>query len=112
MTLRASHSLMQAAERIFRRIVIEFRNCTYRLPACGGVAVLARNAEAAMGAARDGRLPESCGHREAGRSQNKEDPRKCTWLNQALCLPRLNRGCTSGSKEMVLRAPVMKRKAG
>ena len=53
MTLGTSHSLVQAAKRIFRCVVIELRNRADGLPACGRMAVLARNIQVAMGAARD-----------------------------------------------------------
>jgi hypothetical protein len=53
MTLGTSHSLVQAAKRIFRRVVIELRNRADRLPACGRMAVLAGDIQVAMGAARD-----------------------------------------------------------
>lgn len=50
MTLGTSHSLVQAAKRIFRGVVIELRNRADRLPPCGRMAVLARDIQVAMGA--------------------------------------------------------------
>jgi hypothetical protein len=51
MTLGASHALVQAAKRIFCCVVIELGNRADGLPACGRMAVLARNIEVAVGAA-------------------------------------------------------------
>ena len=53
MTLGTSDSLVQAAKRIFRCVVVELRNRADGLPACGRMAVLARDIQVAMGAARD-----------------------------------------------------------
>lgn len=53
MTLGTSHSLVQAAKRVFRCVVIELWNRADGLPACGRMAVLARDIQIAMGAARD-----------------------------------------------------------
>lgn len=52
MALRAIHALVHAAQRIFRCVVIEFRNCSDGLPSTQGVTVLAWNAEASMRASR------------------------------------------------------------
>ena len=55
--LRAANAFVHAAQRIFRCVVIEFRNCSDGLPSTQGVTVLAWNAEASMGAScRRGRL--------------------------------------------------------
>jgi hypothetical protein len=55
--LRATHAFVHAAQRIFRCVVIEFRNSSDGLPSTQGVAVLTWNAEAPMGASRGrGRL--------------------------------------------------------
>jgi hypothetical protein len=102
MTLGTRHSLVQAAKRIFRCVVIELWNRADGLPARGCMAVLARDIQVAMRASRDrrtSRLPKSCAHPEAGRSQDKEGPRECALMDHALCVPRLNPGCTSGAKE-------------
>jgi len=52
MALRAVHTLVHAAQRIFRGVVIELRNGADRLPSAQRVAVLTRNTKAAMGAPR------------------------------------------------------------
>lgn len=43
MTLRTRHSLVQATQRVFGLVVIEFRDCANRLPPRGRMAVLARD---------------------------------------------------------------------
>jgi hypothetical protein len=53
MTLGTSHSLMQAAKRVVRLVMVELRECANRFPASGRMAVLARNIQVAMGAARN-----------------------------------------------------------
>ena len=53
MTLGTSDSLVQAAKWIFRCVVIELWNRADGLPACGRMAVLARDIQVAMGASRD-----------------------------------------------------------
>jgi hypothetical protein len=50
--LRAAHAFMHAAQRIFRCVVIEFRNSPDGLPSTQGVTVLAWNAEAPVRASR------------------------------------------------------------
>ena len=52
-TLGAGHTFMQAAQRVPRFVVIKFRNGAYGFPAYGGMAILAGNAQVAMGTARD-----------------------------------------------------------
>ena len=52
-TLGAGNSLMLAAERIFCGVVIELGNCPNGFPSHRGVAVLAREAQAAVRASRD-----------------------------------------------------------
>jgi len=52
MTFGTRNRLVQAAQRILRLIVIEFRNRTNRPPCLGRVAILARNVEIAMRAMR------------------------------------------------------------
>jgi hypothetical protein len=47
-TLRATHRLMHTAQRIFRLVVIEFRNSADWFPCDRCVAVLARNAQVAV----------------------------------------------------------------
>lgn len=47
-TLRALDSLMPAAERVLRPVVIEFNNCANRRPTFGAVAILARDRKIAM----------------------------------------------------------------
>jgi hypothetical protein len=54
MTLRATHAYVLSTQRIFRFIVIEFRECSNRFPAYRCVTVLAGNAQIAMGASGDG----------------------------------------------------------
>ena len=53
MTLGTSHSLVQAAKRVLRLVVVELRECADRFPASGRMAVLARDIQVAMGAPRD-----------------------------------------------------------
>ena len=43
--LGALHFFVQAAEGIFRFVVIEFRNCADGAPACRGMTVFARNVQ-------------------------------------------------------------------
>ena len=53
-TGRALHLLVHSAQRIFRFVVIEFRNRAHRLPGRGGMAVFAWNVEGGtVGAVRD-----------------------------------------------------------
>jgi hypothetical protein len=73
-TLRASHSLVQAMQRVFRLIVIELRDRTDRLPTHRRMAVLAGNIEVPMRAARNRRLPESCTRSEGNHSPGKQGP--------------------------------------
>jgi hypothetical protein len=48
MTLRACHSLMTAAERVLRPVVIEFRSFANGRPAFGAMAIFARHGKIAM----------------------------------------------------------------
>ena len=50
--LRAAHTLVHAAQRIFGRVVIEFRNSADRLPSAQGMTVLTGDAQTSMRAAR------------------------------------------------------------
>jgi hypothetical protein len=52
MTIDAVNVLVQAAQRKFRLVVVELRHRANRLPAVDGVAVLARDIQIAVGAAR------------------------------------------------------------
>jgi hypothetical protein len=52
-TLGTGNTLVLAAQRIFRGVVIKFRNRSNGLPSHRGVAVLARNTQAAVRASRD-----------------------------------------------------------
>jgi len=54
-TLGASHVLVHAAKRISRLIMIKLRDIADRFPATKGVAILARDIQRAMRAARTGR---------------------------------------------------------
>ena len=51
-TLRAAHTLVHAAQRIFGCVVIEFRNSADRLPTAEGMAVLTRDAQTSVRTAR------------------------------------------------------------
>lgn len=66
--LDARHRLVHAAQRVAGLIVIEFRNRADRLPRAGGVAVLARDIQVAMGAVGPGglraRVPQRSGNQE------------------------------------------------
>jgi len=74
MTLRATHAFVHAAQRIFRGVVIEFRNSADRLPAANGVAVLTRNAEASVRTSRSrGRLRLPAGQFAAARKNRQSD---------------------------------------
>jgi len=73
MALRAAHAFVHAPQRISRGVVIEFRDCSNRLPAAQRVAILAGNAEASVGAprVRGGiRLPP--GHLSAGHHSQRD----------------------------------------
>jgi len=54
-TLGASHVLVHATKRISRLIMIKLRDIADRFPATKGVAILARDIQRAMRAARTGR---------------------------------------------------------
>jgi hypothetical protein len=54
MALRASHTLVHAAERVPRLAVIKLRNVADRFPSTKGMAILARDVQWAMRAARIG----------------------------------------------------------
>ena len=80
MTLRARHVLVHPEKGVAGLAVIEFRNCAYRFPSENGVAILARNVQVAVGAARcDGaaglcmREYDHCAGQKSGKSTNRED---------------------------------------
>ena len=66
--LRAGYFLVQAAERIARRVVIEFGDCPDRAPARVGVAIFARNGQSAV--RTPGTLPLCGSRRSEKRNQN------------------------------------------
>ncbi len=70
-TLRACHGCVHTPQRIFRLVVIEFRNRANRLPSTGGMAVLARNVQIPVRATRDV-VVGSLGSRASGCSRERQ----------------------------------------
>ena len=86
--LRAGHSLVQSAQRIFRGVVIEFRNGTNRLPTAQRVAVLAWNAQAAVRTSRvGGRLRLPARRLPAGKHRKCDDQMQQNCRSQGLPNP-------------------------
>lgn len=73
-TLDASDAGVHAAQRIACLVVVELRNCSDRLPAIRGVAVLARHGQTAMWTTRAfGGGLRSCASRERGKREHHNE---------------------------------------
>lgn len=82
--LRASDGLMHSAKRIFRPVVIEFRNGPDWLPRARCVAILARNVELAVWAVRT-----SASLRHCARRNSRTNEQRCCQVSYAPQRPHL-----------------------
>ena len=85
MALLAGNVLVQAAQRVPRLVVIEFRHFADRLPAAKRVAVLAGNVELAVGAARGFRHTRWLRWNATKRGQQQQNELNCQCRHQAPC---------------------------
>lgn len=75
MAFSTRNRLVQAAQRILRLIVIEFRNRANRSPCIGCVAILARNVEIAMRTVRPSSSLRADNTRSSGKPEKQDQNR-------------------------------------